>query len=210
MASRIQDLTGRTYGRLTVITRAHNTKGGLPQWLCKCECGEETIVRGDYLRSGITKSCGCYRKERVRENRTTHGQYRTKLYRVWARMKTRCLLETADNYESYGGRGITICDEWREDFQNFFDWAMSHGYKEGLTIDRIDNDGNYEPANCRWATHKQQGNNTRKTIHLTIGEETHTISEWADITGLDRGTIYRRFKSCWPTDKILQGAGYAC
>lgn len=211
MASKFQDLTSRTYGRLTVIRRVENAPGSpFPRWLCKCECGNETIVRGDYLRHGITKSCGCYRKDKSLTSHRIHGQYKTRLYRIWARMKTRCLTPTADGYENYGARGIKICDEWRDSFKEFYDWAMSHGYDDTKTIDRIDNDGNYEPGNCHWATRREQSNNTRRTIHLTIQGKTHTISEWADISGICRTTIYNRYRNCWPSDKILEGARLQC
>ena len=207
MATNLQDITGRTYGRLTVIKRVENLPGVLsPRWLCKCECGNEKVVRGDYLRSGVTTSCGCYRKERVQAAVTKHGLYKSRLYRIWARMKTRCLTPTADGYRDYGARGIAICDEWRDNFESFYDWAMSHGYRDDMTIDRINNDGNYEPSNCRWATRREQQNNTRRTIRLTIKGETHTISEWSDLTGICRATIYNRFRNYWPSDRLLEGA----
>lgn len=165
--NRAKDLSGRRFGRYVVLKRAGTDNNRNALWLCRCDCGSERIVRGKDLRSGVIMSCGCYHRELVRDMFTTHGSSRSRLYHVWDGMIGRCYRKNSDNYDWYGGRGITVCDEWRNNFQAFQDWAIANGYDEDATrgqctIDRIDNDKGYSPDNCRWITHEAQQQNKRQ------------------------------------------------
>ena len=150
------EMKGRRFGQLTVIEEGTKT-GKETMWVCVCDCGNKVTVNGNSLRQGKTVSCGCHRKTLL----VTHGLYQTRLHRIWRGMKQRCSNPNKQHYDRYGGRGIKVCDEWENDFQAFYNWAMSNGYRDDLTIDRIDNDGDYEPSNCQWIT---QAENTSKAI----------------------------------------------
>lgn len=162
------DIVGQRFGRLTVAERAgKDTSGKNILWLCYCDCGGSTKATTGHLRSGHTQSCGCLAHERLLEGgkvtrfESSHELSRTRLYRIWSGMKARCGNPNAPKYRLYGGRGVKVCDEWLHDFKSFYEWAMEHGYGDGLTIDRVDCDGNYEPSNCRWATIAEQNKNRR-------------------------------------------------
>lgn len=159
------DLTGQRFGRLTVISRTAN-EGKAVAWSCKCECGNETITTGTRLRAGRVKSCGCYSKEVTSIRSTIHHQSHKRLYNVWSNMKGRCYNINNPHYKEYGGRGIKVCEEWRHDYQAFHDWAYANGYddkapKYECTIDRINNDGDYSPSNCRFVGMTEQRHNRR-------------------------------------------------
>lgn len=161
----MNDITGKTFGRLTAIKTVGKNYRNSYLWLCQCSCGNTAIVDGNCLRKGNTKSCGCLNDERRRsgDNRRTHGQCGTRLYRIWKRMKSRCMNKNTVDYKKwYGSKGVSVCEEWANDFQTFYDWSMANGYADDLTIDRIDPYGNYEPSNCRWADAKTQSMNKRK------------------------------------------------
>ena len=201
--SNLIDMTGERFGRLTVMEFAFIDIYRHAHWLCKCDCGNEKIINGKALRCGDTKSCGCINLERIKTMGIKHNCRKTRLYKTWANMKSRCQNPNATNYSNYGGRGIQVCDEWKNSFENFRDWALSNGYKDDLTIDRIDVNGNYKPSNCRWATNKQQGNNKSDNREITYNGRTKTLMQWSEITGIKRETIAKRLNSGWPVEKAL-------
>lgn len=200
---KFEDLTGKTFNRLTVIKRAEIEKKEV-YYLCKCTCGNEKIIRGKDLKYNKIKSCGCLKKEKTTERNTKHGLRHTRIYRIWLLMKNRCLNSKYYLFKNYGGRGITVCNEWKNDFVKFYDWSMANGYKEDLSIDRINVNGNYEPSNCRWTTKLQQQRNTTRLRKITYKNETHCISEWADILGLEYNTLYYRFRRNNYSEDVLK------
>lgn len=199
-AANIDDLTGNRYGNL-VVSKLHPTTRGDAYFECICDCGNTKVIRGQELKSGKATNCGCLRKKVVPKNKT-HGMSKTRLFKIWVGMRQRCENHNNHKYEIYGGRGIKVCNEWKE-FIPFMEWAYSNGYKDNLTIDRIDPDGNYEPENCRWANANQQARNTRQTVFLTYNEETKSAAEWSEITGIKLDTITRRKRDGWTDEKCL-------
>lgn len=199
MQHNFKDRTGLKYGKLT-CTDTFERRGKRIYWLCKCECGNETWVCAQNLLAA--KSCGCNNKT----SHTIHGMSQTKIHYTWSHMITRCTCETNYAYKDYGGRGITVCDEWlgTEGFMRFYDWAMSNGYQENLTLDRIDNDKGYSPENCRWVDWYVQANNKRRSVYFEYNGEKHTISEWARIKGIKETTLSRRLKELnWTIEDAL-------
>ena len=170
--SALKDLTGQRFGRLVVIERAGSDRYNHAMWKCCCDCGCVLVVCSGNLLRGLTKSCGCLKLESIQKRNTVHGKRKNRLYLVWINMKKRCSNPIVHNFHRYGGRGITVCDEWINDFQSFYDWAMANGYDENApygqcTIDRIDNDKGYGPDNCRWvdiATQNRNKSNSRKVV----------------------------------------------
>ena len=190
------DLTGKKFGKLEVIG-VHDTGSRKTYYVCQCDCGNVKVVRADALISGATKSCGCIKKEQDKINLSANHKHKmsgTRIYETWQDMKRRCYNKQNARYDRYGGRGITVCDEWLNNFQSFYDWAISNGYSDDLTIDRIDNDGNYEPSNCRWSTAKEQCNNRGSNINITIGNATKSLMCWCEIFNVDYKKVYARYK----------------
>ena len=198
------DLTGKRFGMLVVTGLVDCKSKKRLKWRCICDCGKSCSVLGESLRSGNTKSCGCRVRQVLLDANTKHGKANTKLYGVWCSMKSRCYNEKSSSYVNYGKRGITICDEWKNDFAAFYDWAVQNGYSDGLSIDRIDFDGNYEPKNCRWSDSKEQANNRRSSRLLSLNGQVHSVSEWSRITGIKTSTLYMRLnKYGWNVEKTL-------
>lgn len=199
------ELKGQTFNRLLVIKRVENNKWGQAQWLCKCNCKKQVtiIVSTSKLKSGHTQSCGCLWEEAVEESRITHNLSKEPIYYVWNTMKARCYNPKNKSYKDYGGRGIKVCEEWKNNFKDFYSWAISKNYSKGLTIDRINVNGDYCPENCKLSTQKEQGNNKRNNHYLEFNNQSHTISEWADITGLKRDTLKRRIYLGWSVERAL-------
>ena len=199
------ELTGQRFGKLYVVSQAQN-KNGNTYWNCICDCGNNIVVKGVNLKHGTTQSCNCINRaitsKRNRDN--ADGIYRdSRLYRIYYGMRTRCYNKDDISYDKYGARGITICDEWLNDFLAFQSWAINNGYKDGLTIDRIDNNCGYYPENCRWATIKEQSNNRRSNVMLSYNNEIHSVAEWSDIVHINRETIYCRLRKGWTPEEAL-------
>ena len=196
------DLRGMKFGRLTAIEPSENRGRGRVIWRCICECGNETNALNYNLLNGHTLSCGCLRKERQIEANTKHRMSKSRLYRTWAHMKDRCQNPHIRNYADYGGRGITVCDDWK-DFENFAKWALQNGYKPNLTIERIDNDKGYFPDNCRWATSYEQASNKRSNHLYTINGKTDTITNHARKHGIDPRIVFSRLYDGWSEYEAL-------
>ena len=185
------DLTGQRFGRLLVVDRDLSKPG--VWWNCRCDCGNLKSIRSGQLRYGHTHSCGCLRDEMLKEhNKPTHGETNTRLYSIWRGMKKRCYQPTSAGYKNYGGRGIKVCDGWISSYESFRDWSLANGYVDGLTLDRIDSDGNYEPSNCRYASYIEQENNKRNSHFIEVNGVKLTIAQWARITNTPPSTLKNR------------------
>lgn len=196
-----KDLTGQRFGKLSVIKRDGNLCP--TKWICKCDCGSICSIRVDRLIDGSAKSCGCYQREIAKKSKYKHGMAKTKIYDIWSAMKSRCSNPNFKEYSNYGGRGITVCDEWRYSFEKFRDWSIENGYKEGLTIDRIDVNGNYCPENCRWATRYEQNRNKRDNRFLTLNGRKMVLKDWSIELGIKYSTLSNRISSGWTDEEVL-------
>lgn len=199
MPKRIGDLTGQKFGRLTVVRFYGQDKYKKFTWMCECDCGNTSIVSGSELINGRILSCGCLRKERIIEAKTTHGMSHSEVYAEYRNMKNRCYNEQAHNYKYYGGRGIKMCDRWRDDIREFYnDVSSLPNFREkGYTLDRINNDGNYEPGNVRWATASEQMINRRpvtRTLIYEYGGKMRTLKEISNIIGISYKTLSYRIR----------------
>ena len=202
----LKDLKGNRYSRLVVIARAANSKSNQVQWVCRCDCGSKVVVRAASLLNGHTMSCGCYCNEirAINTDQTTHGGTHTRLYKIWCGMKDRCRNPNSKIYKHYGGRGVSVCSEWK-DFAAFRDWAMSNGYEDGLTIDRIDVNGNYEPSNCRWADKFVQMNNMTSNHYYVLDGKKLTMPQIERMLGFPRGLIAQRVQKLGiPLDEAIK------
>lgn len=201
------DLTGQRFGRWTVLECCGRSNDGQKVYLCRCDCGTEKKIRSGNLRNGDTQSCGCLaaekNAERSRKRLLVHGGCGTRLYRIWFDMRRRCGYEKSINWHLYGGRGIKVCEEWENNFVAFRDWALENGYSDELQLDRIDNDRNYEPGNCKWSSRVEQGNNRRTCVYVTIDGEKKTVVEWCRINGIVPGTAFARIKMGWKPEEAV-------
>ena len=185
-------IIGKRFGRLLVMELDHVGKRGETWWKCKCDCGNDKIICRGGLTSGDNISCGCYHKEHNHEFNKKHGLTSHPLYTIWSGMVQRCHNKNASNYYRYGGKGISVCSEWKNDFKKFYDWAIGNGYAEGLSIDRKDNSKGYCPENCRWSNIQEQANNRTNNRYVTFNGVTHTLSEWSRITKVNIETLRYR------------------
>lgn len=207
-----KNLIGRNFGRLTVVAESPSrvSKSGYrtTMWECKCVCGNTVVVRAKCLLSGVTKSCGCLQREQLSARSSKHREFGTRLYNIWDSMRQRCNNPNHKSYYNYGGRGITICEEW-ENYSNFLQWALSSGYDDKAprgkcTLDRIDVNKSYTPSNCRWTNMKTQSNNKRNTIYITFNGKTRTLTNWAELSNIKYQTAYKRYVRGLSPDKILK------
>lgn len=204
------DLTGKHFGKLTVICRGPdriNKSGKSVRWKCICECGVETLVDGRHLKNGHTKSCGCEKQisaQKMGKQQATHNRYPTRLYHIWNGLKMRCQNKNNDRFSAYGGRGITVCAEWAGSFETFRDWALANGYRDDLSIDRINVNGDYCPENCRWVSMKTQCENRSNNNLLKLDGETQPVSVWAERIGVSADLLYSRKRKGWTDEQILK------
>ena len=216
MGKQVCGLMEQRFGKLTVIGHAEpyiSPKGHKAErWLCRCDCGKEKVVLRGHLCSGATISCGCYQAAITSKRNTTHGYTNEKLYDLYRGIVTRCYNPNHEDYQGYGKKGIKMCDEWKNDYQVFRDWAYANGYKEEIlpngrskwTIDRIDVNGNYEPSNCRWITLQAQMNNKSNNYPIEYNGKTQTIAEWAKELGMTYMTLHDRIlKFGWSIERAL-------
>lgn len=205
-----KNLTGKKFGRLTVVKHVGSDRNNQALWLCDCDCGNEHIVTGHSLLRGAVKSCGCLKNDLSSARLKIHGKSNTRLYDIWTAMKQRCYNKRHSHYLNYGGRGITICDEWKTDFKNFYCWAIANGYSDSLTIDRINNDGNYEPSNCRWITNFEQQQKRTNTHIVEYKGELFTLSQLARKYNIKPNVLERRIKCGWEIEKSLYTPVRSC
>ncbi|HCQ6003679.1 TPA: hypothetical protein OL424_003040 [Clostridioides difficile] len=205
---RFKDITGKTFGKLTVLKMSGKDKYSHNLWLCQCECGNRTITSTSALEQGKAQSCGCIRKEILLERSTTHNKSNDSLYRVYHRMIKRCTNAINKDYNYYGGRGIEVCNEWLEDFINFYNWSIENGYRKGLTIDRINVNGNYEPSNCRWVTWEVQRNNKRNSIRVNYKGEMITLKQCAENLNVKYLFLYNQLVTKKiPLEEVIKNIG---
>lgn len=199
---RFQNLTGRRFFRLVVARYVGRNASKRSMWLCQCDCGNQTISAAGSLLRGDSKSCGCYAAERTTQTHVTHGMSKTPEFRVWTNMRSRCFCKSTPNYRYYGGRGISVCERWAQSFEAFIeDMGLRPG--NDYELDRIDNDGNYCPENCRWATRTVQQRNRRQNRVLEFRGERLCVTEWAEKVGLSVSGLRFRLKMGWSIEDAL-------
>lgn len=198
---------GMRFGRLETIRvdQSKSRNSSAVYWVCQCDCGNTKSILASSLTRGTTRSCGCLHREGLQNRNHKHGLSRHPLYTHWCAMKQRCDYPGSEFYYCYGGRGIRVCCEWENDFLSFFQWSMSHGYHDGLTLDRIDPNGNYCPENCRWATDKDQANNTTKNHWIVYNNERMTIAQASERYYVPYHTLKARINTLhWSVEKAIE------
>ncbi|MCL2556369.1 MAG: hypothetical protein FWE03_05085 [Firmicutes bacterium] len=196
------DLSNKRFGRLVAIEPVAKTNRGEVVWLCRCDCTTEKNILGAVLTRGISNSCGCLQRELTAKRSITHGWSKTRLYKIWRGMLSRCYLLTSNRSKDYGKRGITVSNEWHC-FEPFRDWALVNGYDDKLTLERLNNNGNYEPSNCCWATVKQQANNRRTNNIVNYNGKNYTVSELSALAVCSRDTLSLRLKKGWDVESAI-------
>ena len=191
---KVIDITNQKFGKLTALNREENDKHGQARWKCICDCGNIIITSSHSLRSGHTKSCGCTRNDKIKMQNYKHGMSNTRLFHIWMGLKHRCTNPNFCDAKLYSERGITICDEWKNDFTAFYDWSMLNGYNDSLSIDRIDSNGNYCPQNCRWANHYVQANNRRNSNIVTYHGNSNNLDDMCRSLNVNSKVIRSRMK----------------
>ena len=185
------DLQGKRFGKLIAIEIVGKDKSRNILWRCKCDCGNDVIVKACDLKRGHCKSCGCYQKEMASKANKTHGESHGKLHQVWLDMRARCRRKSHHAYKWYGQKGVSVCEEWNNDYLSFQKWAFENGYKDGLTIDRIDGNGDYCPENCRWSTRKEQSNNISSCVYFDFMGERLNITQFCEKYDVSTGHFYK-------------------
>ena len=201
-----KDIAGQRFGRLIAIEHIPNHSRKASKWRCVCDCGKTTYVCLFSLSSGKTKSCGCLKNDKTVQRNTKHGKTHTRIYKEWMAMKERCYRPSHPFFRYYGGKGIGVCEEWRNNFSAFYNWSMDNGYSDSLTIDRKENSKNYSPENCQWATRQQQANNRTNSLVVLFQGELLPISEIQKRTGESYGRIYRRARKEHIAQRVVDGA----
>lgn len=198
---KFKDLSGLKFNHLEILYVDKSSNPKHLKYFCKCDCGKIKSISGYHVEKGKIKSCGCMRDKYIH---STHKQSKTRLYGIWTNIKSRCFNPKYHCYTIYGDRGISMCNEWKESFEPFYEWSMANGYKDNLSIDRIDNNADYCPENCRWADRKTQNNNKRNNHKITINGETKNLTQWADSLGINRDEFSYRVLRYKDIEEVLR------
>ncbi len=200
-----ESCVGKRFNRLTVLKLAGKNKHGHQLFECKCDCGKVVVIEGTAVKNNRTRSCGCLQRDVVKKRCTIHGMTKTKLFGVWTTMNQRCSNPNTVSYDRYGAKGIYVCEEWKNDFVTFMNWSLKHGYRDGLSIDRIDNDKGYSPENCRWVNAYVQSNNRSNNRLMTLNGTTKNCKQWADYFGFNYKYFHEKCKkNDWNLEKVLE------
>lgn len=194
----LDSLIHKRFNMLTIVSYKKKGKYNVNYFVCKCDCGNTTEIRANHILNDNQISCGCIKRK------YKDSKIGTVIYDTWNRMMHRCYNINNQKYPRYGARGITICDEWKNSYDEFYKWSINNGFQLGLSIDRINNDGNYEPSNCRWTTRKQQMRNTSRNRLITYQNETHSLAEWCEILNINYSTANVRLFRGKPLDKVFK------